>query len=83
VPHESLGQHKRRKKSKEKNSYVFRINVLKDVKKVKFILELATKAQTWSRCKLYSFFNLGARWGWVVNATPRLLTPRKDPVLVV
>jgi len=24
---------------------------------------------------LYSFFNLGARWGWVVNATPRLLYP--------
>jgi hypothetical protein len=27
-------------------------------KKVNFTLEL------------YSFFNLGARWGWVVNATP-------------
>jgi hypothetical protein len=31
-----------------------------------------TKAQgVWMY--LYSFFNLGARWGWVVNATPRLL----------
>jgi hypothetical protein len=30
---------------------------------------------------LYSFFNLGARWGWVVNATPRLLYLRgTDPV---
>ena len=24
---------------------------------------------------LYSFFNLGVRWGWVVNGTPRLLYP--------
>ena len=30
-------------------------------KKVNFTLEL------------YSVFNLGARWGWVVNATPRPL----------
>ena len=29
----------------------------------------------------YSFFNLGATWGWVVNTTPRSLYPRKrDPV---
>ena len=30
--------------------------------------------------KLYSFFNLGARWGWVVNAA---LPPRKDPAPTV
>ena len=29
--------------------------------------------------KLYSFFNLGARWVWVVNATPRPLYPRERP----
>jgi len=29
--------------------------------------------------QLYSFFNLGARWGWVVNATPRPLYPRGRP----
>ena len=23
--------------------------------------------------------NLGARWGWMVNATPRLLLPRERP----
>jgi hypothetical protein len=28
---------------------------------------------------LYSFFNLGARWGWVVNATPWPLYPRERP----
>jgi hypothetical protein len=28
---------------------------------------------------LYSFFNLGARWGWVVNATLRPLYPRERP----
>ena len=27
--------------------------------------------------QLYSFFNLGARWGWVVNPTPRLLNSRE------
>jgi len=34
--------------------------------------------------QLYSFFNLGARWGWVVNATPRpLYPPQRDPVPTV
>jgi hypothetical protein len=28
---------------------------------------------------LYSFFNLGAVLGWVVNATPRPLYPRERP----
>jgi hypothetical protein len=28
---------------------------------------------------LYSFFNLGARWGWVVNATPQPLYPWLKP----
>ena len=27
---------------------------------------------------LYSFFNFGARWGWVVNATLWSLQPGKD-----
>ena len=39
--------------------------------KLKFKLEQATKAQK----KLYSFFNFGARWRLVVNATPRSLYP--------
>ena len=34
------------------------------------------KAQTGS-VGLYSFFNLGAKLGWVVNATPRSFTPRQ------
>ena len=33
---------------------------------------------------LYSFFNLGPRWGCVVNATPRPLYPReRDPAYMV
>ena len=32
--------------------------------------------------QLYSFFNLGARCEWVVNATPRPLYP-SDPVPIV
>jgi hypothetical protein len=31
--------------------------------------------------QLYSSFNLGTRWRWVVKATPRTLYPReKDPI---
>ena len=33
---------------------------------IKFVLEQTTKAQRVSRG---SYLNLGARWGWVVNAT--------------
>jgi hypothetical protein len=45
--------------------------------KVKVTLEQAMKAQRGVEVKLYSFLNLGARWGWVVNATPRPLYPRE------
>jgi hypothetical protein len=39
------------------------------------------KAQRGSRGNLYSFFNLGDRWGWVVNATPRPHYSReRDPL---
>jgi len=48
--------------------------------KVKFILEQATKAQSGKAVYLYSSFNLGARWGWVVNATPRQLYPQERPI---
>ena len=43
--------------------------------KVKFTLQLAMKAQTGEKTQLYSFFNPGATWRWVVNATPRALYP--------
>jgi hypothetical protein len=44
--------------------------------KAKFTLEEATKAQRGSRCiALYSFINLGARCGWVVNAMPPAASP--------
>jgi len=33
---------------------------------------------------LYSFFNLDARWGWVVKTMPQLrYTRERDPVLIV
>ena len=50
--------------------------------KVKFTLEQATKAQSGSR-GIALFFNLGARWGWVVNVTTRLLTTGKGMVPIV
>ena len=46
--------------------------------KVKFALKQATKAQSrGAEVYLYSFFNLGTRCGWVVNATPWPLYPRE------
>jgi hypothetical protein len=50
---------------------------LKTVFFIKFSLEQAMKAQRGVEVQLYSFLNLGARWGWVVNATPRTLYPRE------
>jgi hypothetical protein len=41
-----------------------------------FTLEQATKAQRGVEVWLYSFFNLGTKWGWVVNAVPLPLYPR-------
>ena len=31
----------------------------------------------------YSFFNLGARWGWVVNAKPQPLYHRENPLPIL
>ena len=48
---------------------------------VKFIVEQATKTLGENRDIALLFLNLGARWRWVVNATPRLLSPGdRDPV---
>ena len=47
--------------------------------KVKFSLEQAMKAQRGSTGITLLFPNLGARWGWVVNATPRPLYTRERP----
>jgi len=41
------------------------------------------KSQRRNKRKLYSFFNLDARWVWVVNATPLSPYPGNEPVLVV
>ena len=50
-------------------------------KKLNFTLEQALKPRGGVELYSYSFFNLGARRGWVVNATPRLLYPlERDPV---
>ena len=46
---------------------------------VKLTPEQATKAQKGSRGIRTLFFNLGARWEWVVNPTPRPLYPRERP----
>jgi len=50
-----------------------------DKVKVKFTLDQAMKAQRGIDVQLYSFFNLDARWEWVVNTTSRPLNPREKP----
>ena len=54
-----------------------------EVKKVKFVLEQAMKAQNETIDIAVLFFNLSARSGWVV-VTPRPLYPReRDTVPIV
>jgi len=43
--------------------------------KVKFTLEQALKVQRGVEVWLYSFFNFGTRWEWVVSTTPWPLYP--------
>jgi hypothetical protein len=47
------------------------------IKNVKFILEQATAAKRGSTGMVYSFVNLGARLGWVVNAMSLALYAQK------
>jgi hypothetical protein len=47
--------------------------------KIKFTLSQATKTQRGVDVELYSFLNLGAGGGWVVNITPQPLYPRERP----
>jgi hypothetical protein len=42
-----------------------------------FTVEEAMKAHKGSIAIALLFFNIGTRWGWVVNATPPPLYPRK------
>jgi hypothetical protein len=61
-----------------------RVERIKIKVKLKVTVEEARKAQSGVQVELYSFFNLGLRRGWVVNATPRPLYPReKDLVPIV
>jgi hypothetical protein len=46
---------------------------------IKFTPEQATKAQRGVEVSLYSFFNIGTKWGWVVNDKPQPLYPRERP----
>jgi hypothetical protein len=49
-----------------------------------FILSPAIKAHKGrTGVAAFSFFNLGRRWTWVVNATPRPLYPGKGPVPII
>ena len=51
--------------------------------KVNFTPEWATKAQVGVKAYLYSFFNLGARWGGWLTPRPGRFNPGKDPVPIV
>ena len=49
------------------------------VLKVKITLEQAMNVQRGSNCVAVLFISLGARWEWVVKATPRPLYPWESP----
>jgi hypothetical protein len=51
--------------------------------KVKFTLEQTTKAQRGVEVELYSFLNLGARWGGWSTPRPGRFNRGKDPVPIV
>jgi len=51
--------------------------------KVKFVLKFQWKHRSLVEVLLYSFFNLGARLGWVVTATLRPHHPRVKASLLI
>jgi hypothetical protein len=51
--------------------------------KVKLTLDQAMKTQRGVEVQLYSFFNLGGRWGGWSTPHPGRFTPRNDPVPIV
>jgi hypothetical protein len=52
--------------------------------KVNFTLEQDTKFQRGIRGTALHFLNLGSRWGWVVNATPRpIYRWERDPIPIL
>jgi len=60
-----------------KNVYITRIKV-----KIKLPYNRPRRPIGGAEVQLYSFFNLGAIWRWVVNATPWPLYSRKDTVSI-
>jgi hypothetical protein len=61
-----------------------RLAIWKGTKEVSSPYNKAWRSRGGVQEYLYSFFNLGARWGWVVNATPQPLNPReREPVAIV
>jgi hypothetical protein len=51
--------------------------------KVNFTLAQVVKAQGGADVQFYSFFNLGAGWGWVVNAMPLPFYPQKKDLVPI
>jgi hypothetical protein len=52
--------------------------------KVKFTLEQARNTQRGVEVQIYSFFNLSARLGWVVNATSQSpYLQERDPLPIL
>jgi len=53
------------------------INIKGKVKKIKLTYSRPWRPTGGVQVCLYSFFNPGVSWGWVVNATPRPCNPRE------
>ena len=57
---------------------------VKKGEKLKITLKQAIKTRGGVEVHLYSFFNIDARWRYLVNATPRQLYPlERDPLPIV
>ena len=51
--------------------------------KINFTVLPALKTERGVEVKLYSFFNLGARWRWMITPLPGCFPSGNDPVLLV
>ena len=65
------------------NSKLIKIIIIIIIIILNFSLEQATKDHKGVDVYLYSFFNLGTRWGGWSTSRPIRFTPGKDPVPIV
>jgi hypothetical protein len=66
-----------------RHAHVVLTCTIQSIINVKFTLSKAVRSQTGVVVQLHSFFNLGARWRYMVNATPGPLYPRERHLVTI